>query len=159
MSFCFFQSLITGSCGWESGQQGRFPRPTGKEKLPTRSQQKKLSSVPDKSSLKVAFWRERNYQNIVERPNCKAITATPTFGQWPSTSLGPSASILKGRGWKIMGEERLHHLHSQVVRRVDKDIKIISNKNQQNKQIFSIPLFLFFFMWLLATLLQYKHGF
>lgn len=45
-----------------------------------------------------------------------------------------------------MGEERLPHLHSQVVRRVDEDIKIISNeKVQQNKQIFplSYPRFLF----------------
>lgn len=44
-----------------------------------------------------------------------------------------------------MGEERLPHLHSQVVRRVDEDIKIISNKIQQNKQIFSLPYSLFLF--------------
>lgn len=45
-----------------------------------------------------------------------------------------------------MGEERLPHLHSQVVWRVDEDIKIISNKVQQNKQIFplSYPRFLFY---------------
>lgn len=45
-----------------------------------------------------------------------------------------------------MGEERLPHLHSQVVRWVDEDIKIISNKVQQNKQIFSLsyPAFLFY---------------
>lgn len=45
-----------------------------------------------------------------------------------------------------MGEERLPHVHSQVVRRVDEDIKIISIKVQQNKQIFplSYPRFLFY---------------
>lgn len=42
-----------------------------------------------------------------------------------------------------MGEERLRHLHSQVVRKVDKDVKIISNKIQQNKQIFSCSYSIF----------------
>lgn len=44
-----------------------------------------------------------------------------------------------------MGEERLRHLHSQVVRKVDKDVKIISNKIQQNRQIFSRSCSLFLF--------------
>lgn len=59
-----------------------------------------------------------------------------------------------------MGEERLPHLHSQVVRRVDEDIKIISNKIGQSKQIFSLsyPPFLFSYMRF-ATLPRCNQGF